>query len=215
MLRPRVIPVLLLKDKGLVKSKRFGKYDYIGDPLNAVRIFNRFKTDELIFLDIMASREKRLIPIDFVRHVFDEALMPFAAGGGISSLEDIRSLIQAGSEKVVINKMAAMKPEFIREAADSFGSSSIVVCMDVKKNWLGKWRTWIMNGRQSTGMDPVEFAMLMENMGAGEIIVQSIARDGTMSGYDIPLIKSISKATNVPVVALGGAGKLDDLRKAY
>jgi imidazole glycerol-phosphate synthase subunit HisF len=215
MFRPRLIPVLLLRDKGLVKSKKFSSHQYIGDPINAVRIFNDLKADELVFLDILASREKRLISLNFIRDVGREACMPFAVGGGISTLEDIRAIIQTGAEKVVINTHAAQRPDFIQEAADSFGSSTIVVCMDVKRNWSGKLQTWIRNGSRATGTDPVEFAMMMEEKGAGEIIVQSIEKDGMMTGYDMSLMRSIVEAVTIPVVALGGAGNLDHLRQLY
>jgi imidazole glycerol-phosphate synthase subunit HisF len=215
MFRPRVIPVLLLKNKGLVKSKRFKGHQYIGDPINAVRIFNDLKADELVFLDILATQENRLISLPFIRDAGHETYMPFAAGGGIRTLEDIRAIIQTGAEKVVISTYAAQYPDFIRQAADTFGSSTIVVCIDVKRNWRGKLQVMTLNGSYSTGMDPVEFALLMEHKGAGEIIVQSIDKDGMMTGYDIPLTRSVVEAVTIPVVALGGAGNLDHLRHLY
>ena len=215
MFRPRVIPVLLLKDKGLVKSRKFDNHLYIGDPINAVKIFNDSKADELILLDIMATREKRLIPVEIVMDIGHEANMPFAVGGGIRALEDIRSIIGAGAEKVVINTFAAQNPEFIRQAADTFGSSTIVVCIDVKKNSSGKFETWLINGSKPTALAPKEFACMMEYQGAGEIIVQSIEKDGMMNGYDIDLIRSITDSVNIPVVALGGAGNVNDLQRAY
>jgi imidazole glycerol-phosphate synthase subunit HisF len=138
MFRPRVIPVLLLKDNVLVKSVKFKDYKYIGDPINAVRIFNGFNADELVFLDIEASKKKRLISLEFVKNVGEEANMPFAVGGGIRSLDDIRSIINAGAEKVIINSYAAENPDFIYSASDTFGSSTICVCIDVKKSLLGK-----------------------------------------------------------------------------
>lgn len=215
MFRPRVIPVLLLKNQGLVKTIHFDKPRYIGDPINAVRIFNDLKADELVFLDILASKENRLISLDFVRNVGEEANMPFAVGGGIKTLEHIRQIIAAGAEKVIINSYAAQNPNFIAQAADAFGSSTIVVCIDVKKKLLGKIQTWTQSGTKATGNDPVEFALLMEKMGAGEIIVQSIEKDGTMSGYDIGLIRNIAEKLTIPVVALGGAGNVTHLHEAY
>lgn len=215
MFRPRIIPVLLLKNQGLVKSKRFTDYKYIGDPINAVKLFNDFKTDELVFLDILATKEKRTISLDFVKNVGEEANMPFAVGGGISSIESIREIIGAGAEKVVINSYAAKNPGFISHASETFGSSTIVVCMDVKKKFLGDAQTWIVNGSQATGYSPVNFAKLMEQKGAGEIIVQSIEQDGMMNGYDVELIKSISESVSIPVIALGGAGNLSHLKQAY
>ena len=213
MFRPRIIPVLLLKNEGLVKSVRFKNHNYIGDPINAVRLFNDLKADELVFLDIDASKENRLISLDFVKDVGEEANMPFAVGGGINTLEDIQSIISAGAEKVVINTAAVKRPEFIREASETFGSSTIVVCMDVKKKLFKGNQTWMLGGTKSSGMDPVSFAKKMQEMGAGELIVQSIEKDGTMSGYDLELIRSISKAVTIPVVALGGAGTLHHLKE--
>lgn len=215
MFRPRIIPVLLLKNLALVKSIQFKNHKYIGDPINAVRIFNDLKADELVFLDIEASKENRLISLDFVKNVGEEANMPFAVGGGIKTLDDIQSVISAGAEKAVINTRAAQNPEFIREASETFGSSTVVVCIDVKKKFLKGQRTWISSGSKSTNYSPVEFAKLMEENGAGEIIIQSIENDGVMQGYDIELIKSISTAVSIPVVALGGAGKKEDLIDAY
>jgi cyclase len=215
MFRPRVIPVLLLKDYVLVKSIKFKNYRYIGDPINAVKIFNDFKADELVFLDIEASKKKRLISLDFVKNVGEEASMPFAVGGGIRSVSDIKSIINAGAEKVIINTHAAENPDFIYEAADAFGSSTICVCIDVKKNIFGKTMTWVLNGSKATKYSPVDFARLMEEKGAGELIVQSIDRDGTMSGYDIGLIKEISENVKIPVVALGGGGTMEHLKQVY
>ena len=180
MFRPRVIPVLLLKDLALVKSIGFKNFKYIGDPINAVKIFNDLKADELVFLDITASKENRLISLDFVKDVGEEANMPFAVGGGIRSIEDIRKIISAGAEKVVINSYAAENPDFIKEASDTFGSSTIVVCIDVKKKLFSGLQTWILNGSKSTKFSPIDFAKLMQEKGAGEIIIQSIERDGTM-----------------------------------
>lgn len=215
MFRPRIIPVLLLKNSALVKSVRFKDHKYIGDPINAVRIFNDLKADELVFLDIEASRQNRLISLDFVRDVGEEANMPFAVGGGIRSVEDIKAVINAGAEKAVINTAAAQNPDFVRQAADIFGSSTIVVCLDVKKQWFKGERTWILSGSRATDYTPLKFAQLMEEKGAGEIIVQSIEQDGMMRGYDLDLVKAISTAVSVPVVALGGAGKNEDLISAF
>lgn len=215
MFRPRIIPVLLLKGQGLVKSIEFKNHRYIGDPINAVRIFNDLKADELVFLDITASKERRLISLDFVHKVGEEANMPFAVGGGISTIENIREIIGAGAEKVIINSSAVNNPDFIRQASETFGSSTIVVCIDVKKKFLGKQQVWTKNGTEATGISPVEYAQTMEEKGAGEIVIQSIERDGLMKGYDLELIKSITENVTIPVVALGGAGSVSDLRDAY
>ena len=215
MTLPRIIPVLLLQGNVLVKSVAFKNYKYIGDPINAVRIFNDLKADELVFLDINASAENRLIDSEFVSQVGEEANMPFSVGGGIRSLEDIRTLIHAGAERVIINAEAIARPDFIREAADEFGSSTITVCMDVKKKLFGGQVVWTNNGKKGTSLSPVDYAKQIEALGAGEIIVQSIEKDGAMTGYDLPLIRSISEAVTIPVTALGGAGSTDDLEKAH
>ncbi len=215
MLRPRVIPVLLLADNGLVKSIKFKDYNYIGDPINAVRIFNDLRADELVFLDVKASGEKRLISTELIREIGEEANMPFAVGGGITSLEDIQKIISAGAEKVIIGTEAVKNPDFIRQAASAFGSSTICVCMDVKKKFLKGMRVHYLSGEKTSEYTPEVFAKLMEANGAGEIIVQSIENDGQMTGYDTALIRSISESVSIPVIALGGAGTSKDLKTAY
>jgi len=205
--RPRIIPVLLLQYKGLVKSVNFKNHRYIGDPINAVRIFNELNADELAFIDILATREKRTISVDFVKNVGEEANMPFSVGGGIRTLEDIRKIIEAGAEKVILNSIAGENPGFVSEAAEAFGSSTITVCIDVKNDFLGKEKVWIKAGTKSINFNPVQFARQMEESGAGEIIIQSIERDGTMEGYDINLIKKVAESVSIPVVSLGGAGR--------
>jgi cyclase len=214
MYRPRVIPILLLKGKGLVKSIRFRNHKYIGDPINAVRIFNDLKADELIFLDIQASKEKRTISLDFVHKVGNEANMPFAVGGGIRSINEIKKIINAGAEKVIINTHAVENPSFIKQASEEFGSSTIVVSMDVKKKLFGKKQLYTHGGNFPSGIYPIDFAQLMEEKGAGELILNSIEQDGTMAGYDLELIETVSKAVSIPVVAAGGAGQLDDFKNA-
>lgn len=215
MFRPRVIPVLLLKKDFLVKSIQFKKHKYIGDPINAVKIFNDLKADELVFLDIDATKEGRLISLDFVKDVGEEANMPFCVGGGIKSISDIRSVINAGAEKVIIGSAAYIDKNFVSEAASTFGSSTITVCIDVKNNFWGKEKAWVTNGSKVIDENIIDFAQKMERSGAGEIIIQSIARDGVMKGYDIDLVKRISENVTIPVVALGGAGKSSDLEEVY
>jgi len=214
MFRPRVIPVLLLKGQGLVKSVKFKDYRYIGDPINAVKLFNDMNADELAFLDIMANRENRSVSLDFVKRVGEEANMPFSVGGGIKSVKEIQQIIAAGAEKVILNTSAAEDPGFVKNASDEFGSSTITVSIDVKRSLFGKELTYIHSGKKATRFDPVSFAKLMEEMGAGEIIINSMARDGIMQGYDISLIRRVSEAVRIPVVALGGAGSYEDLKKA-
>lgn len=214
MFRPRVIPCLLLKNNGLVKSVKFKDYTYIGDPLNAVKIFNEKKADELIFLDITATKEKRTISVDLVEKIGEECNMPFSVGGGIRSIDQIRALLNAGAEKVCISTFAFEDFNFIRKASDAFGSSTIVVSVDVKKKLFGKQQVFVQAGTKATGIDPVSYVQKIAEMGAGEIIINSVDLDGTMLGYDIEMIKAVSNTVDIPVVALGGAGQLGHLKAA-
>lgn len=214
MFRPRVIPVLLLRNLGLVKSIKFKDYRYLGDPINAVKLFNDLGADELVFLDISASKEKRKISLDFVRKVGDESNMPFAVGGGIRTNKDIREILNSGAEKVIINTAAAENPDFIKHASQEFGSSTIVVCIDIRKKFLGNNVVWTYSGTKATSFDPVNYAKLITDCGAGELLIQSIDRDGTMEGYDIELISNISNAVTIPVIACSGAGCYQDLKDA-
>ena len=214
MFVPRIIPVLLLKDLGLVKSVKFKKHKYIGDPINAVKIFNDNKADELIFLDIMASKNNSLISKDFIKKVGDQANMPFGVGGGIRTIDDIKIAINNGAEKVVLNTIALDNPTFIKEASDSFGSSTITVCIDVKKNLFNKYKLFSKSGTVKSKLNFFEFVEMMEYHGAGELIIQSIDRDGTFSGYDLELIKTVSKKVTIPVIALGGSSCNNDFQLA-
>jgi cyclase len=217
MFRPRLIPVLSVKGKGLVKTIRFDKRNprYIGDPINAVKIFNDLGTDELIFLDITATNENRCISSELIKSIGDEAYMPFGAGGGITTLEQIHKIISAGAEKVVISSAAINNPLLIRKSADKFGNQSIVVCIDIKKNLLGTPHVYINDGKTNTRLNPFDYAQKIESLGAGEIIINNIDRDGIMKGYDIELIKAISNMVNIPVVALGGGGNIDHFRDVF
>lgn len=214
MRRPRIIPVLLLKDRYLVKTLKFSNPRYIGDPVNAVRIFNGLGADELVFLDIEATRRSQTVDSEFLKEVAEEADMPFSAGGGVRTLRHIQEIIRAGAERVIIGTYAAENPGFIGEAAKEFGSSTVSVCIDYKKKLFGDLRVFVKNGSRPTPFHPAEFARRMEEEGAGELIVQNITLDGTMTGYDIPLLKEISASVSIPVVGLGGAGSEAHLREA-
>ncbi len=214
MFRPRVIPVLLLKGQGLIKTINFDKHRYIGDPINAVKLFNDLEVDELVFLDILASKEKRTISIDMVKQIGDEAYMPFGVGGGISTTKDALALINAGAEKIILNTAFVKTPELVSELAALLGSQSVVVSIDVKKNWLGKYQAYINGGREKVMEAPVDLARKAEQLGAGEIIINSISHDGMMQGYDLDIIRQISSVVNIPIVACGGAGKLAHMRDA-
>lgn len=212
MFRPRVIPVLLLKDKGLVKTVQFDKHRYIGDPINAVRIFNDLETDELVFLDIMASKENRTISVEIVKQIGDEAFMPFAVGGGIKTCQDAINLINAGAEKIIVNTSFVKNPKLVTEIATLIGSQSMVVSIDVKKNWIGKYYAYINGGREKVSEQPIDLARKAEQLGAGEIIVNSIDNDGMMQGYDSNIIQQMAASVSIPIVACGGAGNLAHMR---
>jgi cyclase len=209
------MPVLLLKDNGLVKSTKFKKHKYIGDPINAVRIFNELEADEIVFLDIDASKKGKLIDLQLVREIGEEANMPFGVGGGVKALDDIQQLIQAGAEKVIICSEALQRPEFIREASDAFGSSTISVCLDLGKAFFGGTKLFSHCGTKKHVISPLDFAKQMEGFGAGEIIIQSIEFDGMMNGYNYSESISIAKSITIPVTILGGAGKLSDVRSTH
>ena len=211
MLTTRVIPVLLLKGLGLVKTVQFKNPKYLGDPRNVVRIFNDKEVDELVLLDITATSERREPKYDLIREIVSEAFMPVGYGGGITSLDQAKRIIQMGVEKVVLNSSALERPSLVTEIAEALGSQSVVVCLDVKRGLLGKYEVLGNAGTKPSKRDPVSLAKEFESMGAGEIVVQSIDRDGMMKGYDIPLVKSVSSAVTVPVVAAGGAGSVADL----
>ena len=214
MLKIRVIPSLMLENRGLVKTVSFRKPSYVGDPINAVKIFNEKEVDELVFLDISATAEGKEPNYELIRDIATECFMPFGYGGNIRTIEQISQLFQLGAEKVIISSRACEDPGFIRKAAQHFGSQSIIVSIDVKKNLLGKYSVYARGGRKNTGSDPVAFARLMEQMGAGEIILTSIDCDGKMNGYDISLIGMVSRQLSIPVVARGGAGKIEDFAQA-
>lgn len=213
MYRPRIIPVLLIKNGHLVKTTKFNNYNYIGDPINAVRLFNELEADELIILDIDASTKGKCISNLLVKEIGEEANMPFVVGGGIRSCSDIQSLLRSGAEKVILGNSAAEKPTFIKEASEEFGSSTISVCIDVYKPRWRRQQVYRLNGRIRCTLDPLSYAKIIQDHGAGELVVQSINRDGSMSGYDLKLIAEIAKSVSIPVVALGGAGSGNDLKE--
>ncbi len=215
MRRPRIIPILLLRKGGLVKSVRFKDLVYIGDPINAVKIFNDLKVDEIVLLDIDAGKENRSIPLDLVREIGEEANMPFSVGGGIGDVDTIKELVQAGAERVILNSHAIKNFDFVKEVSSRFGSSTTVVCIDYKRNLLGRKQVFINGGSQKTDMNPLQAASLAELSGAGEVIIQCIDKDGTMAGFDFETIEQINRTLTIPVVALGGAGKIGDFENLY
>jgi cyclase len=214
MLKTRVIPCLLLKNQGLVKTVKFKDPKYVGDPINAVKIFNEKEVDELVFLDIAATISDRKPNFKLIAEIASECFMPFGYGGGIRNLRDIRELFNLGVEKVIINSYGAEYPQFIKQASDLYGGQSIVVSIDVKRNPGGKYEVYTRSGTKNTKLDPVQCAVQMQKMGSGELLLNSIDRDGTMAGYDIELLRMVSEVVTIPVVACGGAGKLQDFYEA-
>lgn len=210
----RVIPVLLLKNSGLYKSVKFKDQRYIGDPINAIKIFNEKEVDELVFLDIQASINKQEPNYQVLSDIASECFMPLCYGGGIKSVRQIEKILYAGVEKVSLNTAAFENPKLIEEAAKEFGSSTIVVSVDIKKSILSGTRVYTKSGSFKTKMKPVDFAIEMENRGAGEILLNSIDSDGMMNGYDIELIQSIAQKVSIPVIACGGAGSIQHMHEA-
>lgn len=211
MLRPRVIPVLLLDGRRLVKTRRFSAPRYIGDPVNAVRIFNSKEVDELILLDLAAALSGRP-DFDLVREIASEAFMPVTYGGGVRMLDDMERLFGLGVEKVSLGYAALRNPGLITTAAARFGRQSIVACIDAKRRLFGGCEVVTSRARESGGVRPAAFARACVEAGAGEILLQNVDRDGTRQGFDLELVRQVTAAVDVPVVACGGAGSLEDLR---
>jgi cyclase len=214
MLRPRVIPTLLLVDDGLVKTRQFKNPAYVGDPVNAIRIFNDKEVDELVLLDITASRAGRSPNLQLVEEIAGECFMPLAYGGGVRTIEDIRQLLRVGVEKVIINAAALADPQLVTRAAEQFGSQAIVVAIDVKSRLFGQPEVYAYLTGKGVGIAPLDYAKRAEQLGAGELLLTSVDRDGTLQGYDHALIASVARHVRVPVIASGGARDLDDLRQA-
>lgn len=214
MKRIRIIPALLLKNDGLYKTVRFRSPGYVGDPINTVRIFNEKGADELVLLDIGAGREKSGINYKKISEIAGEAFMPMGYGGGVKTFDDAKRVFDAGFEKVILNTAAAANPSLVGEIAKVYGSQSAVVSIDVKSGWTGGYKVYVAGGSKNTGRSPADYAADMEEAGAGEVILNSIDRDGTWEGYDLKLIRMVSEAVTIPVIACGGAAGMDDLRRA-
>lgn len=211
MLRPRVIPTLLLRGESLVKTVRFGRFAYVGDPTNTVRIFNELEVDELAFLDISATQEGRQPNLGLLADIANECFMPLAYGGGVSSLGQAREIMSVGYEKIIINSFSFEHPEFVTTLADHFGSQAVIASIDVKRSPSGHLTVRTRSGSYDTGLDPVPWGLEMERRGAGEILLTSIDREGTWQGYDLDLVQSVATAVSIPVIANGGAGNVRDI----
>ena len=211
MLKTRVIPCLHGKDGRTVKGINFVDLADAGDPVEQARLYDREGADELCFLDITASHEGRDTLYDVVRRTAEQCFMPLTVGGGVRTVEDIRTLLLAGADKVSINTAAVARPDFVREAAEKFGSQCIVAAIDPKSVGDGRWGVFTHGGRRPTGLDAIEWAARLADYGAGEILLTSMDRDGTKAGFDIALTRAVADAVRVPVIASGGVGTLDHL----
>ena len=214
MKRIRIIPVLLLRNGGLVKSVRFKKHQYVGDPINAVKIFNEKEVDEIIVLDIDASVKKQNPDFKAIEEVCGEAFMPLAYGGGVSSLEFAKRLLYNGAEKVILNTTLLEQPKVIESIAKQFGNQSVVASIDYKNTLFGKTKVYGANGKKMTNWSPIELAQKAEEYGAGEVMLNSIEQDGTYAGYDLKMIGQVSAAISIPIIACGGSGTMNDFKSA-
>jgi cyclase len=211
MHRVRILPCLLLRDESLVKTVKFDKPGYIGDPLNTCRIFNELEVDEMAFLDIGASRERRPPNWRVLQDIANECFMPLSYGGGIRDLATAERVLGTGFEKVVLNTVTFERPELIGELARTFGSQAVIVAVDVRRTWLGRYHACSLSGTVDQKKDPVAWAREVESRGAGEILLTSIDREGTWSGFDVDLVRRVADAVSIPVIAHGGAGSVEHI----
>ena len=214
VIKTRVIPVLLLKDKGLVKTVKFAAPRYIGDPINSVRIFNEKEVDELVFLDVAATPGRRGPDMEILEDIAGEAFMPMACGGGITRLDEIRRIMSMGFEKVILGTVTYDNPDLVREAVAVYGAQAVVACIDVKKRLFGAHDLYTHSGTRRRDTALRDHLRRLVGLGVGEILVNSIDRDGTESGYDLAVVKAVAKEVSMPVIACGGAGSLDDFALA-
>jgi imidazole glycerol-phosphate synthase subunit HisF len=214
MKNTRVIPILLIKDGGLYKSVQFKKFTYIGDPINAVKIFNDKEVDEICILDISATKEQRGPNIDFITEIISEAFMPLSYGGGVSHIDQVKKLMYNGVEKIVLNNALHTQPNLASQIANIYGVQSVVASIDVKKNIWGKYKIVTQNATKEINADLISFAKNCEQNGVGEIIINSIDKDGMCTGYDTELISKVAHAVNIPVIAAGGAWEINHFIEA-
>jgi imidazole glycerol-phosphate synthase subunit HisF len=211
MLRPRIIPCLLVQDKGLVKTVGFKDPKYVGDPINAVRIFNEKEVDELMVLDIDATRDNREPDFKMIENLAAECRMPLCYGGGVKTVEQAQRIFELGVEKIAISSVAIENPDIVAKIAKRVGNQSVIVVLDVKKNFWGKYEVFTHNGKKNTNKSPMDLAKQFEKLGAGEIVINSIDNDGMMKGYDMNLIDKVRESITLPMSVLGGAGSLKDI----
>jgi cyclase len=213
MLRVRIIPALLLREESLVKTVKFGSFTYVGDPCNTVRIFNELEVDELVLLDITATRNGRPPNFDLLADIANECFMPVAYGGGIRTFDDAERVLRIGFEKVIINSYALENPAFISQLATHCGNQAVIASMDVRRTVWGQSRVFTANGTRNTRRDPVAWASEVEARGAGEILLTSVDREGTWRGFDLDLVQRVTQSVSIPVIAHGGGGSLHDVAR--
>lgn len=211
---PRVVPTLLLKAGGLYKTRQFASEKYVGDPINAVRIFNEKEADELALIDIGAARRAAPPDLELLSDIAGEAFMPMSYGGGVASCDLVHTLVTQGYERIIVNSAAVRNPRLVSEIVSRFGTSTLIAAIDIKRDRLGRYHVYIHGGQEKTKLDPVDWARTLSELGVGEIMINSIDRDGEMGGYDLSLLRQIAANVAVPVIASGGAGQLADFRDA-
>lgn len=210
MLKVRLIPTLLLKEGRMIKTKQFGTYRDVGNPTTVAKVYDAQKADELIFLDITATEQKRKILLDVISSVAQECFIPLTVGGGITTIEEAREILNHGADKIAINTRAVEQPEFVRAAAEKFGNSTVVVSIDYRVNSAGQNEVFTHRGTKATGLTSLAWARQVEGLGAGEILLTCIDKEGMMQGYDIETIRQVSESVSIPVIAHGGAGTVQD-----
>lgn len=215
MLQKRVIPCLLLHKGGLYKTLKFKKPTYIGDPINAIKIFNEKEVDELMFLDIDASVQNKEPSYKMLEDIASECFMPLCYGGGVKTIDQMKKIYSLGVEKISISSASIENPNLIEEASNIFGKQSVIVTVDIKKDLFGNKKVFINNGKKNTKLNPIDFIKKVESLGAGELVINSIDNDGVMNGYDIDLLKEIKSHIKIPIIALGGAGNLSHIKEVF
>lgn len=215
MLKKRIIPCLDVKDGRVVKGVNFVNLTDVGDPVDSARAYYEAGCDELVFLDITATSDNRETTVDMVRHVADQVFIPFTVGGGIRSVEDMNKMLKAGADKVAVNSSALANPQLIADCAQKFGNQCVVAAIDAKKMADGSWHVFVAGGRKDTGMDLIQWAQEVVALGAGEILLTSMDKDGTKSGFDLEMLNRVAEVVNVPIIASGGAGNIKDIVEVF
>ena len=215
MLKKRIIPCLDVKDGRVVKGVNFVNLTDVGDPVDAARAYYEAGCDELVFLDITATHEERDTTVEMVRHVADQVFIPFTVGGGIRSVEDMNKMLKAGADKVAVNSSAVVNPQLIKDCAEKFGSQCVVVAIDGRREADGSWHVYVAGGRKDTGKDLIEWAREAVDLGAGEILLTSMDKDGTKSGFDLDMLNAVASVVDVPIIASGGAGNKEHMVEVF